>query len=74
MSQLEMSREVFDKFTSVGKISRGGKDLRMDALFLGFKRLQADPQLRQAFESFGIFKDNTPQLASDFARIADTIK
>jgi hypothetical protein len=73
MSQLEMSREVFDKFTSVGKTTRGGKDLRMDALFLGFKRLQADPQLRQAFESFGIFKDNTPQLASDFAKVASTI-
>lgn len=72
MSSLTMNREIFDKSVAQSRAVRGASP-RLDAIFLGFKRLQADSQIKQAFDSYGIFKDNTPQLASDFAKIASTI-
>jgi hypothetical protein len=70
MSTLEMSRQLFDRNAVGERALRGGQDPRYDAIFLGFKRLQLDPQINQTINTFGIFKDNTPQFASDFAAIA----
>lgn len=74
MSELAMDkREIFDRAAAQGRAVRGTSFTKSDAVFLGFKRLQADHQVQQAFESFGIFKDNTPQLTADFAKVASTI-
>ena len=70
MSTLEMSRQLFDRYVVGTRALRGGQDPRYDAIFLGFKRLQLDPQINQTINMFGIFKDNTPQFVSDFAAIA----
>jgi len=72
MSSLTVGREVFDKAMDQSRAVRGTTP-RLDTIFLGFKRLNADAQTRQAFESFEIFKDNNPQLVSDFAKVASTV-
>ncbi len=72
MSTLQMGRELFDRTSGVGRTRRGGEDPRYDAIFLGFNRMQANPQTKAEFDSYGIFRDNTPHFASDLTKVLQT--
>lgn len=70
MSDFQLGKGVFYERYAGGVIKRNGPVPRYNAMLLAYKRLCANPLLKKKFDSYGLFKDNTPAFYRDFMQVA----